>query len=206
VKRCFPRRSVLRQAALFALPALAGCAAVSSSPERRLFTLDAPRPERAPPRPGAPVLLVRPVQPGPGTDQRGLVTRTGGQTVRTDFYSEFLTTPDVLVGESLRRWLGASGLFAAVVDPGSRLPSQFALETTLTALEGVSGSAPQARIALGVLLLDLRPRPASVARQAVIERSVPVSDLAAGSVAAGLNQALALVLADVEAALRAGVG
>ena len=99
-----------------------------------------------------PVLLLRSVRAAPGMDNRGLrIVGAGGQ-VDTEFYNEWAAPPVELVEEAMRQWLAGSGLFSAVVSPGSRLRAGVVLESELLRLQA-EPRAGLARAGLAALLL-----------------------------------------------------
>src|SRR5919107_3429083 len=108
----------------FPLPllALGACSVLPNRPyqEVQRYALAPERPGREPPARRGPVLLLRSVRAAPGMDNRGLRTLGAGGQVDTAFYDEWAAPPVELVEEAMRQWLASSGLFAAVVSPGSR--------------------------------------------------------------------------------------
>lgn len=141
--------------ALLALPFVsAGCTVLPDRPfvETRRHPL-------APARAGGPVatgsgrvLLLRSLRVAPGLEARGLRRVRADGTLDIAFYEEWLAPPAELAEQALREWLIASGLFAAVAAPGTRLRTPLILEAELTALE-LRLADGEARAALGVLLL-----------------------------------------------------
>ena len=67
---------------------------------------------------------------------KSLVYRLREFEYEADYYREFLVPPAVLITEQTREWLSASGLFAEVVPPGSRIHPTYTLEGNVTALYG----------------------------------------------------------------------
>ena len=190
----------MRRRALLALPAaLAGCSILPSRPylERREWPLAARRPVSMPPRPNGPVLLVRTLRVAPGLEARGLQVLQPDGSVHTDFYEEWSVPPADAVEDSLRRWLAAAGLFSAVLAPGSRARADLALEGELLTLVA-DPAAGECRAALGLVLLDLRPAPVRVAKQAEVRGQATLAGRSAPAVAAAGNAALALLMAGAE--------
>jgi cholesterol transport system auxiliary component len=195
-----------RRAALLGLPLLAaGCANPLSRPfpEKALFVLDVRRPQRLPPNPRGRVLVLRSVTPAPGVELRGLVTRLPGGQQRADFWNEFFAPPASLVQDQLRSWLADSGLFAAVVDPGTRATPALALEPVLNGLfADATVSPPQARAQMQALLLGLDRTPPRVLAQGDHDRAARIASLEPAAIVAGMNVALAAVFGEIEASLR----
>jgi len=195
-----------RRALLLAVPVVAaGCNPLAQPfPEKTMFVLDARRPERLPPNPRGRVLVVRSITPGPGAEQRGLVTRLPAGQQRIDFWNEFFAPPPALVQDQLRQWLADSGLFAAVVDPGTRASPTLALEPVLTALFADAAESPTvARVQMQTLILGLERSPPRVIAQAEHDRRAQIASLAPATIVAGFNVVLAAIFAEIEASFRA---
>lgn len=187
--------------------ALGGCSVLPSQPmtERREWPLDVRRPDEAASPGKGPVLLVRLVQAGPGLTQRGLQWRQPDGSVRVDFYEQWAVPPAQGVEASLRQWLAASGLFSAVVGPGSRLRATYALEAELTVLM-IDRSARVARAALAFVLLDEHGSPARVLLQDTVRAEAPIDGPGVPTAVRASATAVADVLRQVEAAIARVLG
>ncbi len=193
----------MRRRALLALAALPGCSVLPDRPfiETRRHVLEPRRPTAVPPRPRAPSLLLRATRAGPGMDARGLRRLRADATLAVEPYDEWAAAPAEAVEAALREWLRASGLFAAIASPGSRLPTTLVLETELLSLE--SDARGLARAALAALLIDEagagEPRLLGqvVARGEAAQRGESTADAARA-----MNEALAAAFAQLEARLR----
>lgn len=171
-------------------------------PQKRDWPLTVRRPEVPPPRAGGHTLLVRSVTAAPGLEERGLRTLQPDGSLRVAYYEQWITPPAAGVEESLRRWLAASGLFAAVLAPGSRADADFVLEGELTALWS-EPAAHRATAGLAFALLDQRHGDATVLTQQSVTGAAPqVKPDAVASVEAQ-RAALAAAFAQVERALAA---
>lgn len=208
-----------RRLAALLLPCLAALAACSVLPERpyqevRRFALMPERPRRAPPAPRGPVLLVRTLRAAPGMDARGLRIQRPGGVVEVEFWNEWAAPPEELAEEALRRWLSASGLFSAVIAPGSRLRPDLILEGELIRLQA-EPALGVARAGLSALLLRQAEGAAgnpTIRGQYVVEGTAPLPTgggarpdgrIAPEEAAQGMAAALADALAALEAQLRA---
>ncbi|WP_052213933.1 ABC-type transport auxiliary lipoprotein family protein [Belnapia sp. F-4-1] len=140
------------------LPLLAGCSVLPNRPyqETQRFSLSPERPARATPPRNAPVLLVRSLRAAPGLEGRGLRSLTADGQVATAYWQEWVAPPADAAEEALRRWLLASGRFAAVTQPGSRLRASLVLEGELIRLQA-EPAAGRAVAALSILLLAEPP-------------------------------------------------
>ena len=157
-------RKMTRRASLLGLPlALAGCASALERPyvARQDWALSVPPPaEDAPARKGRKVLLVRSMLAGPALGDRGLLTLGPDGTMTTSFYERWAVPPAEGVGASLSQVLAQSGLFSAVLAPGSLADADLTLEPDLLALwaEPATGRAVAS---LSIVLLtagSLNPR------------------------------------------------
>ncbi|MBS0561592.1 MAG: membrane integrity-associated transporter subunit PqiC [Proteobacteria bacterium] len=182
----------------------AGCSVLPAAPypQRRDWPILAARPNPLPPRPRGPVLLVRSVTPAPGLDRRGLQVLQPDGSMQVDFYEQWAVAPADGVEAALREWLAGSGLYAAVVAPGSRLSPGLALEAELQQFWADPG-AGVARVALAVVLLDLRPGATKVRLQRTIAATAPLGGTAPPDVARAILAALAEALGQTERALAA---
>ena len=196
------RRLLLAAPLLIAGPLLAGCG-LSERPyaERRQWPLLARRARTERPRPTAPILLVRALRAGPGLEQRGLQSLQADGSIRSEFYEEWAAPPAQGAEEALRGWLTDSGLFSAVIAPGSRLEPDQVLEGELTALWTIPATG-QAHCAIGVTVLAQRGATARVLLQHRLAAEAPLAGTSPREAVEAQSAALAAVLAQIEAALR----
>jgi cholesterol transport system auxiliary component len=195
----------MRRRLLLATPLLlAGCGlAERPYAERRSWPLEVPRPGARPRRSNGKILLVRAVRAGPGLDARGLQSIQPDGSIQTAFYEEWAVPPAQGVEDSLRRWLADSGLFAAVVAPGSRLSADWVLEGELDALwtEPAHGTA---QTALGITVVDSRGDGTRVQLQRRFAAEAPLTDPAPPGQVAAMRAALAAAFGQIESALALG--
>ena len=151
-------------------------------------------------RSGGLVLLVRTVQAGPGMEARGLQTLQQDGSLKTDFYEQWMVPPAEAVDDDLRRWLAESGLFAAVVAPGSRMTADLVLEGELLALNADLASMT-ARAALALVLLDQRPGSARIGLQRTADGSARLEGTDPPALARAQLAAVAAMLRETEADL-----
>jgi ABC-type uncharacterized transport system auxiliary subunit len=137
--------------------AAAGCSVLPTQPylQRRDWPLTISRPLTLPLRQGGRVLLVRTLQAGPGLEARGLRVVQPDGSVKSEFFEQWAVLPAEGVDDDLRRWLAASGRFAAVLAPGSRMRADLVLESELTALNADLRTGT-AHAALALVLIDQR--------------------------------------------------
>ncbi len=204
------RRAVAAGFAAAGLMLVAGCAdpLTKPFPERRFFTLEVRRPATAPVRPDGPVLVVRRFRASPGYDDPSLLTRIEPATLRRDFYNQFLVPPQTLIEGRVRQWLEGAGLFRQVVRVGSQIAPSHALEGNLIALYGdFSGDRPLARVAVQLSVLAIEGdagRPALAADRS-FEVAEPLAAATPDALVAGYDRALAAILTQFEATLKAAL-
>jgi ABC-type uncharacterized transport system auxiliary subunit len=183
------------------LLAASGCvgALKSDYPERRFYTLWAERPGNPAPPAKDGVLRVRRFTASKLSEGNELVTRTGEAEYETDFYSAFFAPPATQLAEQAQRWLGASGLFRAVVGTGSSLPETHVLEGNLISLHSDGReNRGEAVLALQILLVRVSSDPPAVVFEKtykVVERATPA---AAETSVKGWNAGLKRILAELE--------
>ncbi len=193
-----PRRLLLGGAA-----ALGGCSVLPQPAyvQRTVWPLIVRRPAVLPPRARGKVLVVRDLTPGPGLDQPGVQWLRADGSLHVDFYNQWAVPPAEGITDDLRRWLAASGLFAAVVGPDSGLTGDLVLEGELTAFLG-DPAHREARAALALVLIGARTTPPRVLMQQTIAARAPVEATTPAGMVAALLAALRAVLAGTEARVR----
>jgi ABC-type uncharacterized transport system auxiliary subunit len=178
--------------------ALAGCGlATRPYAERRQWPLLVRRPQALPPRSGGPVLLVRSFAAGPGMESRGLQSVQPDGSIRTEYYEEWSVPPAQAVEEAVRGWLAWSGLFAAVVAPGSRLAAGLVLEGELDAL-WTEPAEHAARAALGVTLVAEGSAGTRLVTQQRVEAAADLAGATPQDAVAAMTAAVGVLCARVE--------
>ena len=88
---------------------------------------------------------------------KGLVYRKVSSEYETDFYNQFLISPENMVTEKTRAWLSESGLFKWVLEPGSYADATHKLEGNITALYGdfSNESTPRAKMEIRLFVIKL---------------------------------------------------
>jgi ABC-type uncharacterized transport system auxiliary subunit len=151
------------------------------------------------------VLLIRRVRGVPGLQELGLrrAEADGGFAIAP--WDEWLAPPSDLAEAALRTWLQASGLFSAVVAPGSRAEHTLVLEAQLTVLD-YAPAANEARAGLaGVLLLERGLSSRVLLTFDVRGRAPLAAGADAPAAAAAMQAALGDAFAELERAFVAGL-
>ncbi|MBO0709914.1 MAG: membrane integrity-associated transporter subunit PqiC [Acetobacteraceae bacterium] len=192
------RRSVLLGSTL----ALVGCSSLLQRPyeERRQWPLVVRRPAAQPLRRNGHVLLVRSIAAAPGLSARGLQWLEPDGSLHVDFYEEWIVSPNEAVENDLRQWLADSGLFAAVIGPGSRLTADFVLEGTLTAFVA-NPAMRRARAVLSIALIDQRASQTRALMQHTFTAEQPLANTNTAGMVEALRAAVASLLRQVEQAI-----
>lgn len=190
-----------RRRFLATLLALGGCG-LSERPyeAQRNWPLTATRPTTLPPRRSGKVLLVRSVQAGAGLERRGLQSLQADGSLGVGFYDQWAVPPADAVDAAMRQWLAASGLFAAVLAPGSRERADLVLESELTALIA-EPAAGHARMSVTIVVLDARASTSRVLLQATETAEIPLASADATAEVDAQRAAMAAVLGRIEQAI-----
>ncbi len=192
-----------RRSLLLGLPFLASACGLSERPyaEQRAWPITLTRPEALPPRRGGLVLEVRSLRAGAGLEARGLQAVQPDGSIRTSFYEQWAVPPAEGVEEALRRWLADSGLYAAVVAPGTRVSADLVLDGAVTALwTNLADMTAKARVA--VTVVDARAASRRILLQDTASGTVGLAATVAPAAVRAQIAALAVVFGQIEDSLR----
>lgn len=192
----------MRTATLLAcLPLLGtGCFSLERpTADKRRFLLETARPTSEPAA-AAGTLVVRGFHAQPPFAGPGFVTRLPGGAVETDFYHEWFAPLGAQLGEATRRWLGSSGLFAAVIHDGSQVLPTHLLEGDLLELS-IDRSATPAQAVLQLEVVVLGSTRDIVLHTKLLRREA-LREAAPEAAVAAWQTCLAGALHDLEAQLR----
>ncbi len=192
--------SALGCALLVLAAAVAGCSLKKQSPAKLRYLVEAKRSGEPKTATGQATLRVRSLQIATPFEGRGFVYRNSDQNYETDFFREFLVAPQPMLTEQVRQWLGASGLFRAVLGPASKLDSTYSLEGNVTALYGDFRETAAAKAVLEIhflLVNDQGPSPQIVFQKSLRQEAQP-DDRSPDALVKAWGIALAKVLADLE--------
>jgi len=192
----------VKRALALALIASAGCVDLKAAyPDRRFYTIEAPRPGAERPASDAKaVLRVRRFGASKMCDGSELVSRTGDATYDSDFYNVLFVPPATQVGEQTQRCLSGSGLFGHVVGAGSTVPETHVLEGNLVAMHKDSRKpeAPLAVIEVQFMLVRVASDPPAVLHQKTYRKDIPLSDGKPATLVKGWNEGLSRILSALE--------
>ena len=185
---------------LLALPFLLGACSVVPArpyPQKRDWPLRVQRPTSLPARRGGKILLVRTLAAAPGLEDRGLHALQPDGSMQVAYYEEWISPPAQALEEALRAWIGASGLFAAILTSGSRPNADYVFEGELTKLWTQPAPA-QAVASLAYAVLDQRTGTPTVKSQQAFSATASVFGTDAPALVDAQCRALADICTQVE--------
>jgi len=190
--------------AIFALALLLSGCMSRKYVERRSYALEISRDQVASSSETEAVLRVRNFRVSPRYEGKRLVYRSEDGSYESDFYNEFLTSPDTMITEEVRQWLAGSGLFQQVVDFSGQIEPTHILEGTVTDLYGdfSEGSQPRAALQMEFFLIQEVSGRSRVVFQKRYRKEAALKTDSPEAVVQGWNQALTYILADFERDLR----
>ncbi len=198
----------MRRRILLAAPALlAACSVLPDRPNVpvRRYGLSPRRPQTLSPPRGAPVLLLRSLRGVPGLQELGLRAARADGGFDIAAYEEWIAPPADLAEPALRAWLQDSGMFTAVIAPGSRAEASLVLEAQLTTLEAAP-AAGEARAALAGVLLREERLTARILAPLDSRGTAPLAPNAeAPAQAAAMEAALGAAFTGLEVAIRRAI-
>jgi len=105
-------------------------------PEKKYYlleTIQRPVPAKVTPRE---VLRIAKFRMSPAFTGKGFIYKKNKITYDTDFYNEFLVSPDIMLAEIVRKWFDSTGLFMRVTSSPGHFKEKFILEGAVTAMYG----------------------------------------------------------------------
>jgi ABC-type uncharacterized transport system auxiliary subunit len=188
---------------------LAGACASKLARTPETFTIDPP-PPRAVPAPAATrVLSLRRVEATATYAGVQLVYRVGAHAIDRDPYASFAAPPANLLTAAIRVYLRDTDFIRDVVAPGEGVAVDATIEPALVELAGdfTNPAEPAAVLALHFRVV-VPSRDVGPAREVLLKtytRSLALSQRTAASVVAAWNKALAEIMADFVADLKAAL-
>lgn len=183
---------------------ISGCVSLERSyPDRRYFVVELPvNSQRSNPS-GDQTLVVAGLRISPRYADRSFVYRTSDAGYESDFYNQFLTSPDTMLGEELRKGLGASRLFKYVVGPSNQLQPNYVLEGSVNALYGDFRNLdqPAAVLEIEFFLHNEDSNHPGIVLHRRYEKRVPIGARSPEALVKGWSQALGAIVADLSADL-----
>jgi ABC-type uncharacterized transport system auxiliary subunit len=185
---------------LAVLVGVAGCFSLKvPPPEIHEYRLDYPTPYIS--GQALPVVIrVAPFDAAAGYDRVAIIYREGEYATGAHFYERWMTEPASMIADLLTRDLIASGLYRAVQQGVSTLPSDYSLSGEVEEVEQrITGSRCVAHLRLSVILS--RPRARDVSRvvfQKTYSADEPCSGDDPSQFAAAMSHALEVISTDLQ--------
>ncbi len=172
--------------------------------ERDTYALDVSRPGPVSSFETDAVLRVRTLRVSPRYESKGFVVRSGDLSYKSDYYSQFLVSPDTMITEEVREWLEGSGLFRQVIDYTGQVEHTHVLEGEVIDLYGdfSRGTQPKAVMAVRFLFIHDTPGRSESLLQKHYRRELPIGIDTGEALVEGWNKALKHILTDLERDLR----
>lgn len=182
--------------------ALVACLQLNKGyPEKRTFVLDV-TPAAQPQTPDSSLVLkVHKFRISPMFAGRPMVYRIGELQYETDFYDEWFVPPATLLTEQVHGWIARTGRYRIVLAGSNHVEPTHLLEGSVTEFYGDYRSATSLKAILGIELYLLDADAGHDMLRRTYHQEVPLTDRSPDVLAAGLTQALRLVLVDFERAL-----
>ena len=181
-----------------------GCVSLErSSPERHYFVVELPQRVNAPEPASDLILSLGNMRISPRYADRSFVYRTSDTSFESDFYNQFLTSPDTMISEELRKGLAASRQFKYVLGPADAQQPNYVLEGSVNALYGDfrEPSQPAAVLELEFFLYNDNANNSGLVAQKRYLKSVPMNQRSPEALVKGWDQALQEIIAALTADL-----
>jgi cholesterol transport system auxiliary component len=182
-----------------------GCVSLERSyPEKRYFVIDIGDGAQPPSTTGDQTLLVSSLRISPRYADKSFVYRTSDAGYEADFYNQFLTPPDTMLSEEVRKGLAASPVFKYVVGPASQLQPNFVLEGSVNALYGDfrNLNGPSAVLEIEFFLHNEDSANPGVVLQKRYAKTVALSGRSPEALVTGWSQALGSILTELSSDLQ----
>jgi cholesterol transport system auxiliary component len=82
------------------------------------------------------ILRIAKIRMSPPYTGKGFIYKKSINTFDTDFYNEFLVSPDDMLAELIRKWMASSGLFDRVTCSPGHFKENYILEGAVTTMHG----------------------------------------------------------------------
>ena len=194
------------------LPLLVICSACvsleRSYPEIRYFVIAIPDSvNRSNSAAGGRILLVSNLRISPRYADKNFVYRTSESGYESDFYDRFLTSPDLIIGEEVRKGLAASQVFKYVIGPSNQLQPNYVLEGSINALYGDfrNFNAPAAVLEMEFFVHNEEAANPGIVMQKRYMKSIAISARSPEALVKGWNDALNEILTALAADLKAAL-
>jgi uncharacterized lipoprotein YmbA len=182
-----------------------GCVSIERSyPDKRYFVIEVPRGADPSNPAGERILSVAHLRISPRYADRSFVYRTSDAGYESDFYNQFLASPDTMISEEIRKALAASHQFKYVLGPSDAQQPNYVLEGSVNALYGDfrNLNQPAAVLEIEFFLYNENSANPGIVTQKRYTKSVPLSERSPEALVKGWEQALSEIVAALAADLK----
>ena len=184
---------------MLALPLFTGCGGDRSSDAMRHFLLET---DRIGPRADAVGgnVCVKTFKISSPFDSSGFVYKKADNDYETDYYSRFITSPEILITQQCRNWLEKSGIFENVLNASSIVSADYILEGNIISLYGDFAEVDSVFAVMQirfVLIKQTEGEPVIVFSKCYTEK-IEVSAASPEDIVAGYDKCLVNIMIDFE--------
>ncbi|OIQ51264.1 hypothetical protein BerOc1_03214 [Pseudodesulfovibrio hydrargyri] len=199
------KRHLIPIALLVTALAASACVKLGGKPlEKHYYQISPARTAQKADAPRGIVLMARRLSVSDLYNTRELVYRGAEGSVESDFYNMFFVNPGSMLTTELRRWLGESGLFSHIIEPGSMVVPTLTLEGTVNALYGdYSGDRPAAVVEMQFFVVDESTADNAIVFSASYAERVPLADADPRTLVKAMTQGVERIYAALETDLAA---
>ena len=129
---------------------------------------------------------------------KSFVYRKSQAEYETDFYNQFLISPDDMITEKTRIWLTRSGLFKSVLEPGSYASPTHVLEGNIMALYGDFRDMANPKAAMSIRFFVIKLLDKDTVFGKTYDAQSKVESKNAESLVKAFDECLANILANLE--------
>lgn len=183
-----------------------GCVSLERSyPEKRYFVIAVSESADRSSTAGNRILSVSNLRISPRYADKNFVYRISEAGYEADFYNQFLSSPDLMIGEEVRKGLMASQVFKYVVGPSNQLQPNYVLEGSINALYGDFRNAkmPAAFLEIEFFVHNEDAANPGIVMQKRYMKSMPLSERSPEALVKGWNDALNEIIGSLLADLKA---
>jgi cholesterol transport system auxiliary component len=105
-------------------------------PEKKYYMLEISQKNPATHKAKKGILRIAKIRMSPPYTGKGFIYKKCENTYDTDFYNEFLISPDDMLAELVRKWMASSGMFERVTCSPGHFKENYILEGAVTTLNG----------------------------------------------------------------------
>ena len=177
-------------------------------PEKKYYLLEINQtpPERNQPTHG--ILRIAKIRMSPPYTGKGFIYKKSKITYDTDFYNEFLVSPEDMIAELVRSWMASSGLFERVTCSPGHFKENYIMEGAVTKMHGdySDNNNPFAVFCIQFFLIKDNGLNYQLIFQKNYERHVKIDKHNTQSLVGGWNKALTKIMIDFQSEIDKKLG